>query len=265
MPCLVESRGDHRQGGGSRARSVRKLAPQRVHDLVCSDMLCRRFAAGSDPTTLPLGKPNGKVLLSLRDERSPAQTHLQQGHPQQTQAHARGARPKLHQEKPSTSRRNGHDLCHEVAAAPCRGPPAHGKAEPPPKSPRSGDRVEQENRLAYGWCKPCHAPSSASAPSGSRFGRPAGQAAKKHFACLKSTPPKSKLPSFAKRFLTPFCYPSGIRMVQTLSCTPQRVFQVRGPDARVASVATSLGPVRDRTWPSVRSTDREVVQERRRR
>jgi hypothetical protein len=59
--------------------------------MVCSDMLCRRFAAGSDQTTAPLGKPNGKVLLSLRDERF-----------------------------------NG--LCHEVAAAPCRGPPAHGKA-----------------------------------------------------------------------------------------------------------------------------------------
>jgi hypothetical protein len=46
--------------------------------MVCSDMLCRRFAAGSDQTTAPLGKPNGKVLLSLRDERSQAQTHPQQ-------------------------------------------------------------------------------------------------------------------------------------------------------------------------------------------
>jgi hypothetical protein len=31
----------------------------------------------------------------------------------------------------------------------------------PPKSPRSGDRVVQENRLPYRWCKPCHAPIKA--------------------------------------------------------------------------------------------------------
>jgi hypothetical protein len=99
--------------------------------MVCSDMLCRRFAAGSDPTTAPLGKPNGKVLLSLRDERF-----------------------------------NG--LCHEVATAPCRGLPAHGKAEPAPKSPRSGDRVEQENRLPYGWGKPCHAPRGRTRPNRTR-------------------------------------------------------------------------------------------------
>jgi hypothetical protein len=63
--------------------------------MVCSDMLCRRFAAGSDQTTAPLGKPNGKVLLSLRDDKSQAQTD-----PQRAQPDARAARPKLHQEKP---------------------------------------------------------------------------------------------------------------------------------------------------------------------